>query len=231
MAASTTTARAGDLVTVSGVTYHDVLPMRVEPDGITWKTSQGVAKIDFADSPQSVRDAYHYDPAKASAYREAQLAANQHADAQTRQVLQENADRQRARMAAAAEAAAARGATDDAFVFRRAASPAASAATKSLGEQMADQAARQAAAALDAQGLGNGHIWSLAPHLRGQRSRVVSTDAPATQEYQAALHHAPGGFSVDAAHDSFFEPSYLTRTYNDDVARSEAYLRGVPLRP
>ena len=63
--------RGDDLTTLSGQTFHNVQPLRAEPDGVTWRHAGGVVKVDFADSPGNVRAAYHYDTAKAAAYHEA----------------------------------------------------------------------------------------------------------------------------------------------------------------
>lgn len=235
-------ARGGDLVTLSGVTYHDATPVRVEPDGVVWQHAGGVAKVDFADSPAAVRETYHYDAVKAAAYHDARARSQQEASEQTRLVLQENEARQHARMLAqtssssSAVSVQASGSAAE-LVFRRAASPAASAATRALAEQMAADQAKQAAAFADSTGIGNAKVWSLAPRL-GTRHPVISTDAPNTEEYKASIHHSPGGFtpygtkdpSLDTTQDEFYRPLYLTRSYFEDIDRASAFARGVPLK-
>ncbi|MBE7219862.1 MAG: hypothetical protein INR64_15435, partial [Caulobacteraceae bacterium] len=88
-------ARGEDLVTLSGATYRDVRPVRVEPDGVTWWYAGGAVKVDFDDSPETVRRAYHYDPAKAAAYRQTQTEARARADEQAKRDASEHAVRQR----------------------------------------------------------------------------------------------------------------------------------------
>ena len=51
---------------------------------------------------------------------------------------------------------------------------------------------------------------------------------PANHEFQGSVHHAPGGFAVDCNHDNFFRPDYLTKAYNQDVERAEAFARNRP---
>lgn len=48
---------------------------RVEPDGITYVTASGLSKVYFPDLPKAVQAQYGYDPAKAKAYRDAQVSA------------------------------------------------------------------------------------------------------------------------------------------------------------
>ena len=88
-------ARADDVTTLSGTTYHEAHAVRVDPDGVTWEHSTGMVKVDFTDLPEPVRRAYHYDAGKAKVYQEAQAKAqaeyaarsqqNQH-DAEARRV-------------------------------------------------------------------------------------------------------------------------------------------------
>ena len=233
-------ARGDDLVTLSGTTYHDVRPLRVEPDGVTWEYAEGVCKVDFTDSPESVRRAFHYDAAKSTAYHDAQVRERQQADAQQRQLVQENDERRRARMQSAAATAVNTSAPPGSdATFRRAASPAASEATRALGAQMEAAAARKAVEPTGAFG-GVAHTWvgstlaklGLVSFYQGPSVLNEGPELPNRQEVRSDLHHSPSTpFAPDAARDSFFTPNYQTRSYYEDVDRSAAFLRDVPLKP
>ena len=233
--------RGEDLVTRSGTTYRDVRPVRVEPDGVTWRHAEGAVKVDFDDSPEAVRRAYHYDPAKAAAYRQTQAGARAHADEQARRDATQHATRQQARaQAAVAEMAASNEA--NAIVFRRALSPAASNATRELAAQMqADVDRRAAEAAENPDAL---HLIPVLPSALGPRPINRFMDTPNSKEFASTLHQAPTGATgnflpttdfQDAAKSSlnntFFQPLYLTRSYYEEVNRAEAFARGVPLKP
>ena len=230
-------ALGDDLVTLSGSIYHDVRPLRVEPDGVTWEHAGGICKVDFADSPKEVCQSYHYDPAKGAAYHASQVQLRQQTDEQAQQLLHEHEERQRARVQAQVAAMSSTTAEGASMIFRRAASPAASAATKALGEQMAAEVAKQNALAADTNGIGNAKVWSIAPRL-GTRHPVYSTDAANADEFKAGIHHSPGGFvpqstkdpSLDTTQDSFYRPLYLTKSYDDGIDRAKAFASGVPLK-
>lgn len=235
-ASSPNVACGDDLVTLSGTTYHDVQAVRVEPDGVTWQYDEGIAKVAFSDSPESVRKAYHYDVAKATAYHDAEMQAQQQVQQRTREVLKENDARRAARAQATAAEAAARAPVDTDMTFRRAASPAASAGTRALGQQMEAAAAKKATAPTGAWGgLANsrvGHILSglgLVNFYSGP-SRLNAPDAEvgsgATK--RGLQQEASASSSSYYTHDV---PEYSTKSYYDDVDRSDALLRGVPLRP
>ena len=239
-------AHGDDLTTLSGQTFHDVQPVRVEPDGITWKHAEGVAKVDFSDSPATVRAAYHYDAGKAAAYHEARAQAQRQAEEQARQLLQARDDRLRAR--AQAQAAS----TDQApptapgknLVYRHGLAPAVEAATRSVGEQMAAAKARVAADVRNSEGLGNPALWSWIPGM-GRAPVAPRMDVPNSEEFKSALSLLPGSaavqtlgasqgpagaFGANSADDPLFKPIYMTKSYNDDVDRAAAFARGVPLK-
>ena len=238
-------ARGGDLTTLSGQTFHDVQPVRVEPDGVTWKHAEGVAKVDFSDSPAAVRAAYHYDAGQAAAYHEARAQAQRQADAQARQLLRAYDDRLRTR--AQAQAASQPASTEPVspaapgrnLVYRHGLAPAVEAATRSVGEQMAAAKARAAADARNSEGLGNPDLWSWIP---GMKSKPVPqrVDLPNAMEFT----HAPnpillptfgsssgesGAFGANATADPYV-PIYMTKSYNEDMDRAAAFARGVPLK-
>ena len=231
--------RADDLTTLAGVVYHDVRPVRVEPDGVTWQYDEGIAKVDFIDSPKKICQDYHYDPAKAEAYRASFAQARQQADEQSRLILQQDAQRRAARVQQAAMAqAATRTSGDMKLVFQRAASPAASDATRALGAQME---AAVAAKAVQPTGVFGavahspvGTVLSMLGISFYQGPSVLNEgpQIPNRNEVRSDMHHSPAaGFAVDAAQDSFYKPDYTTRSYFEDVDRSEALLRSVPLKP
>ena len=227
--------RGDDLTTLSGQTFHDVQALRVEPDGVTWRHAGGIAKVEFADSPEAVRAAYRYDPAKAAAYREARDQAQRQADEQARALLQTRDERLRAQ--ARAEVHAQNPATPagppplsaNTVVYRHGLAPTVEAAARSLDEQADARQAREATAARNAEGLGNPRFWSLVPGV-GSAPVPLRLDIPNRDEFKASLHHAPGDFAASANQDNFFQPIYMTKSYNEDVDRAAAFARGVPLQ-
>jgi hypothetical protein len=76
-----------DLTTNDGITYRKCKIIRVEPDGITFSHSKGVAKIEFPQLPEEYSEAYDYDPEEAEEYsiaaeeRQDEFAARQQKDA------------------------------------------------------------------------------------------------------------------------------------------------------
>ena len=226
-------ARADDLVTLSGTTYRHVVPVRVEPDGVTWQHEEGLVKVDFADSPESVRRQYHYDAATATAYRDAHAQKRQEADAQAKQDAADRDAHRRERLANAVAAQTAAG-TDAATVFRRALSPAASQTTRDAAAQMRADADRRAAEAADPLKL----VPPL-PSLFGPRPINPFMDTPNAREFAASMHRSPTGASgnfvptaVDANRSTVLDnPLYLTRSYYEDVDRAAAFARGLPLPP
>lgn len=231
-------ARADDLVTVSGTRYHDVRVVRVEPDGVTWQHDGGAVKVDFADCPENVRRTYHYDPAKATAYRDAQTKARQQADEQAQHDAREHEARQHAR----AQTAMAQMTTADgnaSNVFRRALSPAASNATREMAARMQAELDERAAATADPD---KSKLVPALPSAFGPRPINPFMDTPIAKEFAASLHHSPTGASGNfvptsqdptrsSLNDDFYQPLFMTRSYYEDVERAEAFARGVPLKP
>ena len=239
-------ARADDLTTLSGQTFHQVQPMRAEPDGVTWRHAGGVVKVDFSDSPESVRAAYHYDPAKATAYHEAQATARRQADEQARQLLQAPNEKLRAQARAQAQAAAADagppGAAGQTLVYRHGLAPTVQAAARLLADQKAESDARAAATALNAAGLGNPTLWRWVPGV-GRAPVAPRMDVPNSEEFKtsmalpASVVQTPGAsqgpagaFGANSAQDGFFTPLYLTKSYNEDLDRAAAFARDTPAK-
>ena len=97
----------------------------------------------------------------------------------------------------------------------------------------ADQRSAEAAANPDAANL----IPAL-PGILGPRPVNPYMDTPNSKEFAASLHPSPTGASgnfvpptFDANRTTVLDtPLYLTRSYYEDVERSEAFARGVPLK-
>ncbi len=68
-------AVAEDFTLVDGTQYRNVEVNRTEPDGIVITTDSGVVKIEFANLPPAVQQAYGFDEEKAAAFREATKSA------------------------------------------------------------------------------------------------------------------------------------------------------------
>ena len=85
-ALSVSLALAHDIKTNSGKVYKNATVSRVEPDGILIRFSGGIVKVPFTDLPEHVRQQYHYDSQKASAYANEQAAIVQ----QTNQLIEES---------------------------------------------------------------------------------------------------------------------------------------------
>ena len=137
--AVSTPTRADDLTTLSGVTYHQVRMIRVEPDGVIWEHATGQCKVDFTDLPEAVRRTYHYDAAKAEAFQAAQARARRQLADQQQQDLQA-AEARRARYASAPLAAGTDNGSET-FAFHRHAAEAA--AGQAIGEQAAARKLRR----------------------------------------------------------------------------------------
>ncbi len=238
--------RADDLVTLSGQTFHAVQPVRVEPDGVTWRHTDGIVKVDFSDSPRSVREAYHYDAAKATAYHEARVQAQRQAGEQTRQLLQVNDERQHARAQGQLRAQEAAAPTDPppggpTVVYRHGLADTAQAAARSLGEQMDARKAQAAADARNSEGLGNPQLWKYVPGV-GSAPKAQKVDLPNSMEFThspsgilvptfgATGDQPAGAFGDDSGRNDFFKPIYMTKSYYEDVDRAAAFARGTPLK-
>ncbi len=63
------------ITTISGTAYERCKVTRVEPDGISVMYAKGIAKIPFTDLPESYRQEYGYDPARAEDYSRAAASA------------------------------------------------------------------------------------------------------------------------------------------------------------
>ena len=81
--------------TLNGKEYKDATIPRVEPDGIVVKTKSVITKVYFSELPKEVRERFHYDPQKATAY-----SAEQAANYAEYQKQQDEAQRQREELAA-----------------------------------------------------------------------------------------------------------------------------------
>ena len=223
-------ARADDVTTLSGVTYRAVRAVRVEPDGVTWEHATGVCKVDFTDLPEAVRNAYHYDAKKAAAYQSAQAAARQQADERAQQTRRE-ADTRRTRLfqQQATAFAAANGDAADSFIFRRDAFDLT--AERSVGAQIESKRIEHDWLTRGDGTLWDRRLWAVPMMIFGSSSVDISEHPvidPANMVFRASLHHAPGGFAPYSGNDGFFQPDYMTRAYNADVERAEAFARGRP---
>ena len=68
-------AFADDFKAIDGKEYKNVTVSRVEPDGIVLISESGISKVYFTELPKEVRERFHYDPAKATAYLAEQTAS------------------------------------------------------------------------------------------------------------------------------------------------------------
>lgn len=64
-----TTTQPGQVTTIKGETYSNAVVVCVEPDGISYKHSGGIAKLSFNELPAAVRKEYNYSPKGAAVYR------------------------------------------------------------------------------------------------------------------------------------------------------------------
>lgn len=217
---------ADDVTTLSGTTYHEVRVVRVEPDGVTWEHLTGMVKVDFTDLPEAMRRKYGFDPKQATAFRDAQAQAQQQFAAQAQQVQRE-VEAHRVQQFQARNTA-----TDKPgeFVYRRRAAEAT--AEQSVGEGIAAKKAAEDFRTKDDGTMWDRRLWAVPKFLFGSNPFDGVSFDPKTDfnshEFKMGAHHTPGAFAPDAAHDSFFEPIYQTRSYNDDVERAEAFARGKP---
>ena len=114
-------------------------------------------------------------------------------------------------------------------VYRHGLAPTVEAAARALDEQADARKAQVAADARNAEGLGNPRLWSLVPGV-GSAPVPLRMDIPNRNEFKASLHHAPGDFEASSNQDNFFQPIYMTKSYDEDVDRAAAFARGVPLK-
>ncbi len=57
-----------DMETLKGKSYTDCKVLKVDPDGLFFRHSRGMAKLSFADLPEDVRDRFDYDSDKADQF-------------------------------------------------------------------------------------------------------------------------------------------------------------------
>lgn len=214
-----------DVTTLSGQTYRQVRLVRVEPDGIVWEHVTGVCKVAFTDLPEALRQRYHYNAAQAAAYQAAQVQVRQRTIAQAprdqRAVEARRVQLFQGRQAGTGSEERKPGE----FSFRRdlgAASP------RAVAEGIAAKNFRTK----DDGTIWDRRLWAVPVFLWGGNPvNGVAFDPQTDLEshaFQGSLHHGPGGFAPDAAHDPFYQPDYLTRSYNRDMERAEAFARGRP---
>ncbi len=223
-------ARAEDVTTLAGTTYHEVRMVRVEPDGVTWEHSTGIVKVDFTDLPEAVRRTYHYDAKRATAFRDAQTQAQQQFAAQQLQAQREAEAHRVQRFQAQIAAAPAGTGQPGEFVYRRRAAEVA--AEQSVGEGISAKKAAENFRTKDDGTMWDRRLWAVPKLIFGGNAFDGVAFDPKTDfnshEFQIGAHHAPGPFAPDSAHDSFFQPNYQTKSYYEDVDRAEAFARGKP---
>ena len=228
-------AFAEDLVTLSGTTYRHVSPVRVEPDGVTWRHDTGMVKVDFADCPEPIRLTYHYDAARAAAYRDAQDAARRQTDEAAQKLVRTHEERQRERVQITlqntSEASSPTGG-GTIFALRRRLDADSTAAAAVIDAQARDRKAAHDLLTKDDGTVWDRRLWAIPCMLLGGYNPGNAFEPGANlnpHEFKASLHHRPGAFAPTAMQDSFNTPMYMSRSYYEDVERSEAFARGVPL--
>lgn len=80
--------KPADLKTASGKVYKQARMSSVDPDGVTYFYSGGVAKIPFSELPHELQLKYGYDPTKAKAFAEADAKTQAAAFAQAQALTQ-----------------------------------------------------------------------------------------------------------------------------------------------
>ena len=212
--------RAEDLTTLAGVTYRQVRVVRVEPDGIVWEHSTGVCKVDFTDLSEVLRRKYHYDAKQAAAYQAAQARAREQAAARQQQD-QQAAAAWRAKRSQQATATFQPDAPPGTLVYRRRATDAA--AERSVGEQIEAKKSARELLTKDDGTLWDRRLWAIPCLIAGGGYQPGTAFDPRVdhnaQEFQRSLH---------STGDDFFNPIYMTKSYNQDVDRAEAFARGRP---
>ena len=211
---------AEDLTTLAGVTYRQVQVVRVEPDGIIWEHAAGVCKVDFTDLPETLRRKYHYDAKQAAAYQAAQAQVRQQAAARQQQD-QQAAAAWRAKRLQQTAGTFQPDAPPGTLVYRRRAT--AAAAERSVGEQIEAKKSAQELLTKDEGTLWDRRLWAIPCLIAGGGYQPGTAFDPHVdhnaQEFQKSLH---------STGDDFFNPIYLTRSYNQDVDRAAAFARGRP---
>ena len=227
--------RADDLVTLSGTTYRHVVPLHVEPDGVTWRHEGGVVKVDFADCPEPIRRTYQYNTVVAAAYRDAQAAARQQADAAAQKLVQAHEEHLRERTQLTLQNTADTSSASDggtSFTLRRRLDPGTSAAVAAIDEQAQAKKAARDLRTKDDGTLWDRRLWAIPCLITGGYNPGIAFEQGANlnpHEFRASLHHKPGAFAPTCLQDSFYTPNYLTRGYYEGADRAAAFARGVPL--
>ena len=213
-------SRADDLTTLSGTTYQQAVPIHVEPDGVTYRHATGVAKVDFANLPEPVRQAYHYDAATAGAYRSSRAQAQAVADEQNRQVLQAEEARRKAHFQQVVSSGFA-SPSGHTFSLRRESLTQNDLAGSLLGEQIAALKEKEAPIIDRPGGVANQLIWKALP---GLRAGTGAADV-AVQKYRASAEHPIHEGVTHAWDDGAYQPDYSMRDYYKETDRSAALLR------
>jgi len=81
---ATNASLADDFRTNDGKEYKNARVSRAEPDGIVIITDSGIIKLYFAELPKEISEKYHYDPAKAAAFSNAQAQVQRSVDERIR---------------------------------------------------------------------------------------------------------------------------------------------------
>ena len=87
---------SNDLATADGRIYRNVQVWKSEPDGLTLRHDEGLAKLEFPQLPEDWRQKYEYDPEAAADYRRTVAAAVQEAE-RNQQALREQIAAERAK--------------------------------------------------------------------------------------------------------------------------------------
>ena len=187
-----------------------------------------MVKVDFADLPDPVRRACHYDAGKAKVYQEAQARAQAEFAARSQQ-NQHDAEARRVQRFQEQIAAGPATGTPGEFVLRRKASEAE--AVQSVGEGIAAKKAAEDFRTKDDGTIWDRRLWAIPKYIFGGNAFDGVAFDPKTDfnshEYKVSVHHAPGGFAKDAA-TMRSSSRHQTKSYYEDVERAEAFARGRP---
>lgn len=217
--ALTTTVCAEDLLTLSGVTYRQARMVRVEPDGVTWTHSTGMCKVDFTDLPESVCKQYHYSPAKAAAYKSAQISAQQQASERMQKDREALKTWQSKQLQQKMEISADLG--PNTFIYRRRSVDIA--AVETIESQIEKVQRARDLLTKDDGTVWDRRLWAVPCLLvGGGYNPGIAFDPHVNlndKEFQGSLH---------GMGEAFFTPIYMTKSYYQDVDRATAFARGYP---
>jgi hypothetical protein len=87
-------ACAEDFKLSDGTVFRQVRVLEVRPDALILSHEKGVAMADLDKLPKAIRSRYHYDPAKAAAYREREAATRQAVAEENRRLVVTREERQ-----------------------------------------------------------------------------------------------------------------------------------------